>query len=241
VHPALGVEVAHPPHARTPVLGPAPPASAVIDIVQHLLRDVLARPRVPDSPQAWEQLWSTAPAAQLPWHAAALEPALAEAIAARAAPGRRLLDIGTGDGLVAIAAAGLGYRAIALDVAPSALGRARERAEAAAARSITFVLDDITAPRLAGDPGAAHEVAVDRGVLHALPRAQWSGYAAGVTALVAPGGTLWIVAHESGTAGTQPVGASELRALLPAFELVRAVPTTLAGAAAQLFELARVA
>src|SRR5678816_2580275 len=53
VHPALGVEVAHRPHARTAMLGPAPPAGAVLDIVRHLLRDV-ARPRLPDGAQGWE-------------------------------------------------------------------------------------------------------------------------------------------------------------------------------------------
>ena len=37
VHPALGVELAHEPAARTPVLGSAPPPAAVIEIVAHLL------------------------------------------------------------------------------------------------------------------------------------------------------------------------------------------------------------
>jgi 3-polyprenyl-4-hydroxybenzoate decarboxylase len=44
VHPALGVELAHPPHARPALLGPAPPASAVVDIVRHVL-DVASRGR----------------------------------------------------------------------------------------------------------------------------------------------------------------------------------------------------
>jgi len=240
VHPAHGIEVAHRPHARPALQGPAPPAGAVIDIVRHLLHELVARPRVPDTARGWEQLWATTPAAQLPWHAEALEPPLAEAIAARYAPGRRLLDLGTGDGVVAIAAAQRGFRVTATDVAPSALGRARDRADHTGARSIVFVLDDITAPRLDGGPERGFDVAVDRGLLHSLPRDQFPAYAAGVTGLVAPGGTLLVVAHEPGALlGTLPVAASELRAMLPAFELVRAVPTTLAGAAAQLFELER--
>ncbi|HET7500434.1 MAG TPA: flavoprotein [Kofleriaceae bacterium] len=40
VHPALGIEVAHPPHARVPLLGPAPPASAVLDIIRHVLGEI---------------------------------------------------------------------------------------------------------------------------------------------------------------------------------------------------------
>jgi 2-polyprenyl-3-methyl-5-hydroxy-6-metoxy-1,4-benzoquinol methylase/3-polyprenyl-4-hydroxybenzoate decarboxylase len=240
VHPALGIEVAHRPHARPALLGPAPPAGAVIDIVRHLLREVAVRPRVPDTAHGWEQLWSATPAEQLPWHTAALDPPLAEAIAARYAPGRRLLDVGTGDGVVAIAAAQRGFRVTATDVAPTALGRARERADHAGARSIVFVLDDITAPRLGGGPDGTYDVAVDRGVLHGLSRDQRPGYATGIAGLISAGGTLLVVAHDpEAVLGTLPVTAGDLRTLLPAFELVRAVPTTLAGAAAHLFELER--
>lgn len=236
VHPALGLEVAHRPHARAAMLGPAPPAGAVIDIVRHLLLAV--PPRLPDGAQGWEQLWASTPAAQLPWHAGALEPPLAEALAARAAPGRRLLDLGTGDGVAAVAAAQLGYRVTAIDIAPSALGRARDRADAAGARSILFVLDDVTAPRLDGQP--PFDVAVDRGLLHGLPVASRAAYAAAVAALVAAGGTLLVAAHQPGAElGTHPVSSGDLRALLPSFELARATPMTLAGAPAQLFELTR--
>jgi 3-polyprenyl-4-hydroxybenzoate decarboxylase/SAM-dependent methyltransferase len=248
VHPALGIEVAHRPHARPQLLGPAPPAGAVIDIVRHLLRELAVRPRVPDTARGWEQLWASTPAERLPWHAEALDPPLAETITAHHVPGRRLLDLGTGDGVVAIAAAQRGFRVTAIDVAPSALARARARADQAGARAIVFVLDDITAPRIGGEydassaagHGDGFDVAVDRGLLHGLPRDRWPAYAAGVTALVAAGGTLLLVAHEPGAQlGTQPLAADELRALLPAFELVRTAPTTLAGAAARLFELTR--
>jgi SAM-dependent methyltransferase/3-polyprenyl-4-hydroxybenzoate decarboxylase len=248
VHPALGIEVAHPPHARHTLLGPAPPAGAVLDIVRHLLREYPVRPRVPDTARGWEQLWATTPAEQLPWYAEALDPPLAEAITAHYTPGRRLLDLGTGDGVVAVAAAQRGFAVTAIDVAPSALGRARERADQAGARSIVFVLDDITAPRLGGrydgktqsSAGGGFDVVVDRGLLHSLPRDRWPAYAAGVTGLVSPGGALLVVAHAPGAAlGTTPVSADDLRALLLAFTLVRTAPTTLAGATARLFELAR--
>jgi SAM-dependent methyltransferase/3-polyprenyl-4-hydroxybenzoate decarboxylase len=245
VHPALGIEVAHRPHARPVMLGPAPPAGAVVEIVRHLLRELAVRPWVPDTAPGWEQLWAATPADQLPWHTEALDPPLAEALAAHAAqhaPGRRLLDLGTGDGVVAIAAAQRGFRVTAIDIAPSALGRARARADRDGARAIVFVLDDITAPRLedahAGEPGRRFDVIVDRGLLHGLPPAQRAAYAAGVTRLASPGGTLLVVGHEPDTLlGTYPVTADELCALLPGFRLVRTAPTTLAGAAARLFEL----
>ncbi|HEX3760380.1 MAG TPA: flavoprotein [Kofleriaceae bacterium] len=240
VHPALGLEVAHAPEARTAMLGPAPPAAAVLDIVRHLLRDV-ARPRLPDGARGWEQLWATAPAAQLRWCADAPGPPLTQALAAHAAPGRRLVDLGTGDGVAAVAAAALGFEVTAIDIAPGALGRARDRAEAAGAHDIAFVLGDVTAPRLAGATGP-FEVAVDRGLLHCLPPEQRAGYAAAVTARVAPGGALLVVAHAPGAElGTHPVTADDLRALLPGFSLRRTVPTALAGGPAHLFELARLA
>jgi 3-polyprenyl-4-hydroxybenzoate decarboxylase len=236
VHPALGVEVAHPPHARTSLLGPAPPPSAVLDIVRHLLRELAATPRVPATARGWEQLWATTPAEQLPWHTTALDAPLTAAITAHHAPGRRLVDLGTGDGVVATAAAQCGFHVTAIDIAPSALGAARDRADRAEVQAIVFVLDDITAPRLDG----RFDVAVDRGLLHSLSRDRWPAYAAGVDRLVAAGGALLVVAHPPGTElGTYAVTAADLQALFAGFEIVRSVPTTLAGATAEVFELQR--
>src|SRR5262249_5792518 len=114
VHPALGVEVAHAPHTRRAMLGPAPPVGAVVDIVRHLL-GAAPRPRLPAGAHGWERLWATSPVRQLPWYTDAPEPSLAEALAAHAAPGRRLVDLGTGDGVVAVAAAQLGFAVTAVD------------------------------------------------------------------------------------------------------------------------------
>jgi hypothetical protein len=73
-----------------------------------------------------------------------------------------------------------------------------------------------------------------------LPVDRRSAYAAGVAPLIAPGGSLIVVAHAPGAErGTQAVTADELRALFPGFELVRTMTTALSGAAAQLFELQR--
>ena len=145
--------------------------------------------------------------------------------------------MGCGVGTTAIRIARrFGASVTALDIAPSALGRARERADRAGARTITFVLDDATAPRL----DVAHDLAVDRGLLHVLPRERWPAYAAGVARLLAPTGALIVVAHAPGAdQGTTPVIGADLTALFPAFAVVRALPTTLAGAAAQQVELER--
>jgi len=233
VHPALGLEMAERPGERRPQLGGAPPASAVIDIVRHLLGELAPVARLPADGAAWERLWSTTPIERLAWHADDVEPALAAALDARDGPGKTLLDLGTGAGTVAIAAARRGFRVTASDIAPTALGRARDRG---GELPIAFALDDVTRSRLHGP----FDVVVDCGLLHCLSRHLWSAYATAVTALVVPGGALLMVAHTAGgSAATHAVSVDDLAALLPGFALVRSTPTTLARTAAALHELER--
>ncbi len=223
VHPALGFEVAHEPTARRAMLGPAPPAAAVLDIVRHALAQL--PPRLPDDATGWERLWATTPDASIPW-LGELDAPLADALARHHGT---LLDIGTGTGTVAIAAARAGYRVTATELSATALARARERA---GELPILFALDDITAPRVAGP----FDVAVDRGVLHGLPRSRWPAYAAAITTLVR--GTLLLIAHRpGGERGTTAIEPGDLAALLPAFALASMTPTTLSGGDAHLFEL----
>jgi SAM-dependent methyltransferase len=236
VHPALGIEVAHPPADRRSMLGPAPPPAAVLDVIRHLLASIAttARAVLPADAAGWERLWSSTPFDRLPWHVDAVDAPLAAALDARRdPPGRRLVDIGTGAGTVAIDAARRGFAVTATDVSPSALGKARERA---GDLPILFVLDDVTAPRLDG----AFDVAVDCGLLHCLPRDRWPDYARALTGLVAPGGSLLVVAHQPGAElATTPVTGDDLRALLPAFVIAGTRPTTLSRADATLFDLER--
>ncbi len=233
VHPTLGIEVAQRPEDRRPMYGPAAPPSAMLDILRHLLADIIPRPRLPQGSAGWERLWSSTQHDQLPWHADTVDAPLAAALDAHAGDGKRLLDLGTGAGVVAIAAARRGFRVTASDIAPSALGKARERA---GELPILFVLDDITATRL----GGPFEIAVDCGLLHCVPRERWPAYAAAVTAVIAPGGALLVVAHQPGVElATIAVTSEDLTALLPAFEIVGETPTTLSRGAARLFELRR--
>jgi SAM-dependent methyltransferase len=233
VHPTLGIEVAHRPDDRRPMFGPAAPPAAVLDIVRHLLVELVPRPRMPQGAPGWERLWSTTPLDQLPWHADALDEPLAIALDARAGEHKRLLDLGTGAGLVAIAAAQRGFHVTATDIAPSALGKARERA---GELPILFVLDDVTSSRLAGP----FDVAVDCGLLHCLPRESWPAYAAAVTQLIAPHGSLLLVAHQPGAElATTPVTPDDLAALLPEFRMVSSSPSMLSHGEARLFELER--
>ncbi len=232
VHGSLGVEVAHRPEDRAPMFGPAAAPSAVIDIAKHLLAHVVPRPRLPADAAAWEQLWSTTPLDQLPWTHDPIDGPLQDALASHARPDRRLLDLGTGTGALAIAAARLGYRVTATEVSPTALGRARGSAKDA---PILFVLDDVTRSQL----DTTFDVVVDRGVLHCLPPDRRAAYANTVTARTVATGTLLVVAHATGELATHPLSPAELAALLPGFMLVGSTPTTLSGGAANLVELRR--
>ncbi len=235
VHGALGVEVAHRPADRVPMFGPAAPPPAMLDIVRHLLATEVgvARATLPTHAAGWERLWATTPVDRLPWTLDPIDAPLTDALD-RLAPKddtqRRLLDLGTGTGTVAIEAARRGYRVTATDIAPTALARARERA---GELPILFALDDIGAPHLEG----TFDVVVDRGLLHCLPPSERATYATAVTARTAPGGTLLLVAHHGPGLATHPIDEPELRALLPGFELVTVTPTSLSGGDARLFEL----
>jgi SAM-dependent methyltransferase len=234
VHPSLGVEVAHAPSDRRSIVGPAPPPAAMLDVIRHLLSSREVRPQLPADAAGWERLWSSTPLDRMPWHADAIDGALADALDARCdPPGRRLIDVGTGAGTVAIDAARRGFAVTATDVSATALGRARQRA---GDLPILFVLDDVTAPRL----GARFDVAVDCGLLHCLPRERWPDYARAVTDLVAPGGSLLLMAHRPGVdLATTPITDDDLRALLPAFVIAGTRPAQVARADATLFDLQR--
>jgi SAM-dependent methyltransferase len=221
VHPALGVEVAHRPDERAQILGPAPPAAVVVDVARHILAQL--PPHVPSDAAGWERVWAL-PLAQLPWHSDDLDPAIDKVL-----EGRRgtLLDLGTGAGTVAIAAAKRGFAVTAIDVAPTALGHARARA---GDLPILFALDDVLRSTLRG----SFETIVDRGLLHCLPLDARVSYAAQIARW---GGTLIVVAHAPGAEhGTHAVTEAHLAALFPG-RAIQVAPTTLSGRAAQVFVL----
>jgi SAM-dependent methyltransferase len=139
-----------------------------------------------------------------------------------------LLDLGTGLGTAAIAAADRGFSVVATDVSPHALALARERA---GPRPIVWVQDDVLDSRL----GSSFDVVIDRGLLHVLPRARHTAYAAAVGRLVRPGGTLLLKCHapgESQDLGTQRLGREDIVALLgDAFDLTSLEETAFPGPA----------
>jgi SAM-dependent methyltransferase/3-polyprenyl-4-hydroxybenzoate decarboxylase len=226
LHPGRGLEVAHDPRARQPVLGAAPGPRELVDLLAAVLKATgrQAPRRAPQSAREWDSLYAASADADLSWHSERLDDDLADALPDVSGAPRMLLDVGTGLGTVAIEASRRGYTVVATDLAGKALARAQARAPEL---PITWVEDDITASRLRG----TFAVVIDRGCLHLLPAEQRPSYAATVTRLTAPGATL-LLKLDSPAAGparqTHRFTADELPALLPAFELVRATPSTLA-------------
>jgi len=229
LHPGRGVEVAHHPRAREPVLGAAPGPREIIEIVVSLRKatDRNARRRAPQSARQWDALYAASADSDLSWHSERLDDDLAAALPEpmQSAQRSRLLDVGTGLGTVAIEAARHGFTVVATDVSPRALARAQARA---AGLPITWLEDDITASRIGGQFG----VVVDRGCLHLLPDDRRSSYAATMARLTAPGGTL-LLKVDSPTASadrqTHRFTQDELLTLFaPAFALAHATPSALA-------------
>jgi SAM-dependent methyltransferase len=108
-------------------------------------------------------------------------------------PVGRVVEIGCGSGSDAIYLAGRGYRVTAIDIAPTALARARERA-AQAGVDVTWLLADVLQPpRL--EP---FDFVYDRGCYHELRQHAPARYVAAVSQLARPGGRLLILAGRAG-------------------------------------------
>ncbi|HEY0709510.1 MAG TPA: flavoprotein, partial [Polyangia bacterium] len=132
VHPGRGVEVAHAPRLRAPILGPAPGPAELVEMLVTLLNadgGALLR-RAPRDARAWEALYKASTDADLSWHSDRLDDDLANALPEPTRTQQPLLDVGTGLGTVAIEAARRGFTVVATDVSPNALVRAHARAGA---------------------------------------------------------------------------------------------------------------
>lgn len=109
------------------------------------------------------------------------------ALVAGLTSGRRLLDLGCGEGRHCIAAAQLGFAPLGVDYEPLAIERARRHAQAAGlADQIEWRVADLYALGLP----QSFDVVLDYGCLHHQRKQDWGRYLAAVRAVLRPGGFL---------------------------------------------------
>jgi SAM-dependent methyltransferase len=157
-------------------------------------RRVAAESLAGDDPFGWfERLYAHARdgEAVVPWDRGAPNRLLVEWTHARDVDGggRRALIVGSGLGDDAEHVASLGYDTVAFDVAPTAIATARGRFPDSAVHYVTADLLDPPA-----EWSGAFDLVVESITVQSLPESLHAEAIAGVARLVAPGGTLLVIA-----------------------------------------------
>jgi len=123
----------------------------------------------------------------------------------------RLLDAGCGTGENALLAAGRGADVTGVDVAPTAIARARAKASERGLTARFEVADALDLGRL----GLTVDTVIDSGVFHVFSDADRTRYVASLAAALRPAGTYYLMCfsdRQPGTWGPRRVRADELRA-----------------------------
>ncbi len=122
----------------------------------------------------------------------------------------RLLDAGCGTGENTLLAAGHGADATGIDVAPTAIARARAKASERGLTARFEVADALDLGRLA----LTADTVIDSGVFHIFGDDARPRYVASLAAALRPGGTCYLMCfsdRQPGTWGPRRVRADELR------------------------------
>lgn len=121
---------------------------------------------------------------ELPWDTGVPEPELVQAVEQQLLPTGRALEIGCGTGTNARFLDRHGWQVLAVDVAPTAI----ERARAGGATGVDFAVHDVLAKPL---PRAPFDLVFDRGCFHSFDADEHRAtFAERVAAALRPGG-LW--------------------------------------------------
>ena len=157
-----------------------------------------------------------------PWEGHPLPERLYELVEGQGAlPAGKAIDLGCGTGEGAVYLAKHGWDVTGVDFVEKALARAGRRAEIAGV-TVRWIQADVT--RL-GDAavGADFALVIDSGCLHLLDDEARVAYVREVGAIVAPGGTLFVVAFPTG--GRRPPRGIDRREIEERFSTWRLVGT----------------
>lgn len=187
-----------------------------VDDVLTLMDDLFAPRadrRTADAGTWWDGFY-TDRSKPVPFFVAKPDESLASYIGRDAiAPGGRVLDLGCGPGRNALYLASLGFDVDAVDLAPSAIAWAEERARESGA-AIRFHLGDaftLTTTELTGP----YDLIVDSGCFHHLPPHRRISYLALLDRVLAPGGQLALTCFAAGAIGSELPDADFYRASGP--------------------------
>jgi cyclopropane fatty-acyl-phospholipid synthase-like methyltransferase len=145
-----------------------------------------------------------------PWDIGRPQPAFAR-LADEGRLTGRLLDAGCGTGENALLAASSGADVTGIDLAPTAIARAREKASARGLAARFEVADALDLGRL----GLTVDTVIDSGVFHVFGDGDRARYVASLAAVLRPGGACYLMCfsdRQPGTFGPRRVRADELRA-----------------------------
>jgi cyclopropane fatty-acyl-phospholipid synthase-like methyltransferase len=145
-----------------------------------------------------------------PWDIGRPQPAFAR-LADEGRLTGRLLDAGCGTGENALLAASRGADVTGIDLAPTAIARAREKASARGLAARFEVADALDLGRL----GLTVDTVIDSGVFHVFGDGDRARYVASLAAVLRPGGACYLMCfsdRQPGTFGPRRVRADELRA-----------------------------
>ena len=148
--------------------------------------------------------------AKPPWSIGEPQPDIAALIEQGKVHGE-VLDAGCGEGVTAIRLAELGYTAVGLDAAPTAIDAARAEAARRGLDNVTFEVADIS--DFGGYDGAFGTI-VDCTLFHSIPVAAREGYQRSIVRAAAPGASYFVLVFDRAGVPNGPpnaVTAEELR------------------------------
>jgi cyclopropane fatty-acyl-phospholipid synthase-like methyltransferase len=126
-----------------------------------------------------------------------------------------VIDVGCGTGENALMLAAHGLEVVGMDVAPTAIERARRKARERGVANAAFEVWDALGLGALIERIGAFDAAIDSGVFHTFADEDRPAYVAGVAAAVRSGGRLFLMCmneHEPDWGGPRRVTQAELRA-----------------------------